>query len=162
MCIEKKTTLDGPGRNGKVRDSVFPHVAFSSSPSISNISDFSTVWEKRVENAAIGYERFPDGEVPPPSALAGRRVIGQEFEREKPKGKLLKSLNEKLFGTFDRDAPLGGPSRAGESTKQDRRRTVIWNPQDETILGQTESSQLSGRLDAALPPLPDRRKTTIF
>lgn len=42
------------------------------------------VHKKRLRDMAIGYEVFGEGEVPPPSALAGRRKLGaKEFERRK-------------------------------------------------------------------------------
>lgn len=55
------------------------------------------VYKQRMESAAKGYITFPDGEVPPPSALAGRRVIGQVVEREKERGRIGKALLNRLF-----------------------------------------------------------------
>lgn len=46
----------------------------------------------------IGYiQDFPDGEVAPPTALAGRRVIGEEIKKQNPKGGVRKNLMEKMF-----------------------------------------------------------------
>lgn len=47
----------------------------------------SIVLKERIKNAEKGYvQDFPDGEIAPPSALAGRRVIGQEIKKGKFKG----------------------------------------------------------------------------
>lgn len=47
------------------------------------------IHEKRIRDARVGFESFGEGEMPPPSALAGRRKIGGKMMREK---KLKKSL----------------------------------------------------------------------
>jgi acetyl esterase/lipase len=56
-------------------------------------SKFKTVkakiHEKRVRDARAGFESFGQGEMPPPSALAGRRLIGGKLMKEK---KVRKSL----------------------------------------------------------------------
>jgi len=43
--------------------------------------------------------RWPGDEVPPPSALAGRVVIGQEVEAEKERGRLGKGLLGGFLGS---------------------------------------------------------------
>ncbi|OIW25005.1 alpha/beta-hydrolase, partial [Coniochaeta ligniaria NRRL 30616] len=43
--------------------------------------------EKRIRDAKAGFESFGAGEMPPPSALAGRRKIGGEMMKEKKRGK---------------------------------------------------------------------------
>jgi hypothetical protein len=80
-----------------------------------------------VKNAATGYVKFPDGEVPPPSALAGRRVIGEVVEREKPRGRLGKGLFGIFYPKFDQE-PLSAP-RGGvrEPVKEARRKTVMYD-----------------------------------
>lgn len=45
------------------------------------------VHEKRIKDARAGFESFGAGEMPPPSALAGRRKIGGEMMKEKKKVK---------------------------------------------------------------------------
>lgn len=45
------------------------------------------VHEKRIRDALAGFESFGAGEMPPPSALAGRRKIGGEMMREKKRVK---------------------------------------------------------------------------
>lgn len=45
------------------------------------------VHQKRVRDAKAGFESFGAGEMPPPSALAGRRKIGGEMMKEKKKVK---------------------------------------------------------------------------
>ncbi|RDW78355.1 hypothetical protein BP5796_06207 [Coleophoma crateriformis] len=82
--------------------------------------------EQRQKNAKTGYIKFPDGEVPPPSALAGRRVLGQEVEREKERGRLGKGIVGLLFGRFD-EAPVSA-SRKTESANNPRRKTVLYQP----------------------------------
>src|SRR6266496_4421749 len=41
------------------------------------------VQKQRAKEMANGYQQFDDGEVPPPSALAGRRKAGEELKEEK-------------------------------------------------------------------------------
>lgn len=70
-----------------------------------------------MKDAAIGFERFPDGEVPPPSALAGRRVIGRVPEKEMPRGssvKMWKSLNAKLLRKLDPNSSPEDPAKSSE------------------------------------------------
>lgn len=47
------------------------------------------IHEKRVRDARAGFESFGEGEMPPPSALAGRRLIGGKLMKEK---KIKKSM----------------------------------------------------------------------
>ncbi|CAG8972644.1 hypothetical protein HYALB_00011383 [Hymenoscyphus albidus] len=96
------------------------------------------VMKQRVQNAQIGYIQFPNGEVPPPTALAGRRVIGQELKKEGRKSVVGTKIMSRLSGRYDDDAPLGdGPE--GSVIKRDRRRTVTYHPQEEGIT--TSSAQ---------------------
>lgn len=98
------------------------------------------VWKQRVANAQIGYIRFPNGEVPPPAALAGRRVIGQELKKEGSKSAVGTKIMSRLSGRYDVDAPLGdGPE--GSVIKRDRRRTVTYHPQDEGVTASGSSAQ---------------------
>lgn len=100
----------------------------------------SLVWKQRVRNAAIGYVTFPDGEVPPPSALAGRRVVGPDLvEIERPRGRIGKGI----FGVFYSKYDHGAPSEA-ESTVR-RRKTVMYNTppvpeKPNTLLAQGQGS----------------------
>lgn len=41
------------------------------------------VQKQRAKEMAEGYQQFGDGEVPPPSALAGRRKLGEDLKEEK-------------------------------------------------------------------------------
>jgi hypothetical protein len=43
------------------------------------------VQKQRAKEMAKGYQQFGDGEVPPPSALAGRRKAGEDLKEEKKK-----------------------------------------------------------------------------
>jgi len=43
------------------------------------------VQKKRAKEMAKGFQQFGDGEVPPPSALAGRRKLGEDLKEEKKK-----------------------------------------------------------------------------
>jgi len=43
------------------------------------------VQKQRAKEMTKGYEQFGDGEVPPPSALAGRRKVGETLKEEKKK-----------------------------------------------------------------------------
>lgn len=45
------------------------------------------IHEKRVRDAKVGFASFGEGEMPPPSALAGRRKIGGDLMKEKKKTK---------------------------------------------------------------------------
>lgn len=80
-------------------------------------------WQRK-ENAAKGYVTFPDGEVPPPSALAGRRVIGAAPEVEKPKGRIGKTLFGALFGKVMEAEPLP-PSKVDEEKGQVRKSRLV-------------------------------------
>lgn len=100
------------------------------------------VWKQRVANAQIGYIRFPDGEVPPPAALAGRRVIGQELKKEGSNSAVGTKIMSRLSGRYDEDAPLGdGPE--GSVIKRDRRRTVTYHPHEEGVGGGSSAQGLS-------------------
>ena len=55
------------------------------------------VHEKRVKDLQVGYEVFPEGDVPPPSALAGRRKIGGD---ELDKKRKEKSYGMALWGVW--------------------------------------------------------------
>ena len=68
------------------------------------------VRRQRQKEAAVGYMRWPDGEVPPPSALAGRVVVGKEVEAERERGRLGKGLLGGIFGKGYQE----GPESAGE------------------------------------------------
>lgn len=64
-------------------------------------------------NAKRGYVPLPPGEIPPPSALVGRRVIGKGLERETTSSGLGNSVLSRLFGRVEK----GGP--AAESGRED-------------------------------------------
>jgi hypothetical protein len=63
------------------------------------------VLKQRIKDAAVGYVSLPDGEVAPPSALAGRLVIGQEVEPEREMGRLGKGLLGGIFGKLYQEGP---------------------------------------------------------
>lgn len=50
------------------------------------------VQKQRAKEMAQGYQQFGDGEVPPPSALAGRRKVGEDLKVEKKKRSMGMSL----------------------------------------------------------------------
>lgn len=64
------------------------------------------VFEKRQINAEKGYITFPNGEVPPATALAGRRVKGAVQKVEKAPSGAGASILSKIFSQMD----SGGPS----------------------------------------------------
>jgi hypothetical protein len=68
------------------------------------------VRKQREKDVATGYMRWPDGEVPPPGALAGRVVVGQEVEAERERGRLGKGLLGGIFGKLYQE----GPPNAGK------------------------------------------------
>jgi hypothetical protein len=70
---------------------------------------------------------FPDGEVPPPSALAGMRVIGDEVEREKPRGRIGKSIFGVLYSKLSHDIPSDTGGYAEKPVRQARRKTVMYD-----------------------------------
>lgn len=86
----------------------------------------AVVFQQRLRDTQIGFERFPDGEIPPPSALAGRRVIGRRIETEKPRGKVGRGIYTIFFGKFDQDITHTQSENSGPPWKEDRRRTVIY------------------------------------
>ena len=63
------------------------------------------VRKQRQKEVAIGYMRWPNGEVPPPSALAGRLVVGKEVEAERERGRLGKGLLGGIFGKLYQESP---------------------------------------------------------
>jgi len=52
--------------------------------------------------------RWPDGEVLPPSALAGRVVVGQQVEAKRERGRLGKGLLSSIFGKLYQESPEKG------------------------------------------------------
>lgn len=119
------------------------------------------MFEQRLKNAQIGYIRFPDGEVPPPAALAGRRLIGQEVEREKERGRIGKGIVSLLFGRFDASPVSGG--KEDDPANISRRKTVMYQPNEldsfnpmqahaETSLQTLERRQTE---IPAMPPMPE-------
>lgn len=59
------------------------------------------VYKKRLANAKKGYIPLPNGEIAPPTALVGRRVVGEAVEMEVPAAGLTNSLLAKLFRSID-------------------------------------------------------------
>ncbi|RDW64588.1 hypothetical protein BP6252_10239 [Coleophoma cylindrospora] len=55
-------------------------------------SELKKVYKERERRTAVGYRTFPDGEVPPPSALAGRIMMNEQVKKEKPRGRIGKSI----------------------------------------------------------------------
>lgn len=76
---------------------------------------------------------FPDGEIPPPGSLAGMRVVGDEVEREKARGRIGKGIYRVLYSKFNHDPSAAGES-AEETMKQARRKTVMYDAQ---VMGTT-------------------------
>lgn len=64
------------------------------------------VFEKRHANAKKGYIGLPHGEIPPPSALVGRRVIGAMPETKRRSS----GLGEGILGRLFRRIERGGTS----------------------------------------------------
>lgn len=93
---------------------------------------FDLVYEKRKANVKKGYIKLPNGEIPPPSALVGRRVIGEADEMDGPPTGLTNSIVGKLFRTVE----SGGPSaKQGKNGSEDingnlsaKRRSMIVRP----------------------------------
>lgn len=91
-----------------------------------------SVFEKRLANAKKGHIPVHNGEIPPPTALVGRRVIG-EVNTDRISGGLTNSLLGKLFRRLKR----GGPAAEGrKDTMEDmtavsgsaRRSSIIVRP----------------------------------
>lgn len=59
----------------------------------------ASVHKQRLREMTVGYEVFGEGEVPPPTALAGRRKLGI-METEKSKRKKAKSLGMSLWALW--------------------------------------------------------------
>lgn len=95
-----------------------------------------------MRNSEFGFVTFPDGEVPPPSALAGRRVVGEVIEKEKPRGRIGKSILSVLYRQFDRNVPSDKGEFAGQPAKQERRKTVMYD-----VLAMGNSPRVQGRPD---------------
>lgn len=80
---------------------------------------YSTEREKvrrqREKDVMTGYMRWPDGEVPPPCALAGRVVVGREVEAERERGILGKGMLGRIFGKLYHE----GPAETGEGWKSE-------------------------------------------
>jgi hypothetical protein len=68
-------------------------------------SELEKVRRQRKKEATVGYMRWPGDEAPPPSALAGRIVIGQEVEAERERGRLGKGLMGGIFGRSYQEGP---------------------------------------------------------
>jgi hypothetical protein len=62
------------------------------------------VQKQRAREMAQGYQQFGDGEVPPPSALAGRRKTGDDLKEEKKKRSMGMSLWSLWGSKHDEDA----------------------------------------------------------
>jgi len=88
------------------------------------------VWKQRVRNSTVGYITFPDGEVPPPSALAGRRVYGEDVEMEKPRGRLGKGIISVLYSKFDHNIPRDTGGHPGQPVGNARRKTVMYDARE--------------------------------
>ncbi|KAK4128451.1 alpha/beta-hydrolase [Parathielavia appendiculata] len=60
------------------------------------------VHQRRLRDVAVGYEVFGEGEVPPPSALAGRRKlgVGESQKKQKKKKKKAKGLGLSLWALW--------------------------------------------------------------
>jgi hypothetical protein len=69
--------------------------------------------EKRRKEVEVGYMRWPGGEVPPPSALAGRVVVGTEVEAERERGRLGKGVLGKIFGRLYQEVEGPGVGNGG-------------------------------------------------
>ncbi|RDW68670.1 hypothetical protein BP5796_09327 [Coleophoma crateriformis] len=76
-------------------------------------SEIIKVYKERERQAAVGYRTFPDGEVPPPSALAGRIMKNEEVEMEKPRGRIGKGII-RVFNKAD-DRSIRGRKSANDS-----------------------------------------------
>ncbi|KAH6618060.1 hypothetical protein B0J18DRAFT_436375 [Chaetomium sp. MPI-SDFR-AT-0129] len=75
----------------------------------------ASVHKQRLREMAVGYEVFGEGEVPPPTALAGRRKLGVK-ETDKRKRKKAKSLGMSLWALWG--------SKHDEATMQREKQAV--------------------------------------
>lgn len=57
------------------------------------------VRQKRFSEMPAGYDMFPHGDVPPPTALAGRRIVGGPIEAEKKKARSIGLALWSLWGS---------------------------------------------------------------
>ncbi len=68
-------------------------------------SEMKKVRRQRLKEIKMRYVRWPGGEVPPISALAGRVVVGREVEPEKERARLRKRLLAGIFGKLYQEGP---------------------------------------------------------
>jgi len=86
------------------------------------------VFEHRRQLAKKGLVTFPDGDIPPPTALAGRRYIGEPQPVEKPRTLRGKSVFGSMLNRLDSDGPMTAKEGA-EQTQNNRRSMVVsYNP----------------------------------
>ncbi|KAK4185566.1 hypothetical protein QBC35DRAFT_300716 [Podospora australis] len=90
------------------------------------------VHKKRLRDIQIGYEVFGEGEVPPPSALAGRRKIGgREFDKQKARSYGLSLWS--LWGSkhdemaVQREEKAEGQGRNSTATKEQGQGARAWS-----------------------------------
>lgn len=81
----------------------FTHKTFPTPIHILTLTSFPPqVYEKRLANAKKGYVPLPDGEIAPPTALVGRRVVGEAAEMDAPPAAgLSNSILARLFRSMD-------------------------------------------------------------
>lgn len=112
--IKYKADLDSRFASDKRKGEIFPFipkkhlVAMLDSPVLTTSP---TVKEKRLANAKKGYIPLPNGEIAPPAALVGRRVVGEAVEMEAPAVGLTNSLLAKLFRSIDSKGAAPPPTK---------------------------------------------------
>lgn len=75
------------------------------------------VHRKRLRDLAVGYEVFGEGEVPPPSALAGRRRLGGKELRKRKKAKGLGLALWGMWGSKHDQMTVKREERAGKEAE---------------------------------------------
>lgn len=105
--IEFKKELDIKFASEKRKGKLVERSSLSLNPADPS---FSTVFIKRRNNAQKGYMPVPNGEVPPPSALVGRRVVDGSQTEMGSSGAGSSGVGNSLLGKLFRRMEKGGPA----------------------------------------------------
>jgi acetyl esterase/lipase len=99
------------------------------------------VQKKRAKEMAAGYQSFGDGEVPPPSALAGRRKTGEDLREQKNKKSMGLSMWS-LWGskhdkmTIDREKEVDTEPATSTAIAADGEGARPWDHSNKTKQGE--------------------------
>ncbi|KAF2680771.1 alpha/beta-hydrolase [Lentithecium fluviatile CBS 122367] len=112
------------------------------------------VQKQRMKDMEKGYEGF-DGETPPPTALAARRLKGMKKERKAKKswGMALWSL----WGSKHDEVTIDRESKADQSSEQSNPSSIVQQPNQPPADGTTDTKPSA--LATKPPPRPRRKST---